>query len=598
MSVGQKLELGNYYAANKLWRPAADAFGSALALLDSKVGPGELLSPVPHLESALKAMCHTACDLSSRPAPPALLGLRDAQAKAHPELGVDRARYLSAFRDPRIPRWIVAYHQKWDDIGFPDHPIPHPSDDPVAFFLDTRELPLRSAPLSANVIAQLSYALSHRAWANVSIAIELYTVGKVLIADGCSAIHDAAGGYDRALLLRPSSSWALAHRGEAYRNMANSWPPSMEGITTPGNRVNDYVTALLYFRAAIRLDPDDFWAHAHLGATIVNVRAFAGRLDKQGKVPELDGLLENWLGGRSAEQQEHDFLKLAMECLNKAQQLRGNFYPWAQLYAANVLLIWSVMGKQSVQAQEAGTLGGVLTLDAIGLQPELAGNLFEPGELYDNPLYQFGLLYLWCKKYLPAWRYVCLGMSRNFKFRFLPGLDVFLGYQLLANVWDWQLVNPQCEQNDGMPFIDYMDYVPRELPVPVRPKPTACRDDLIYFIADVFMKVCRPMVDAYIEYQSSTSIHVSLLQVCFTLVNLQQILNRAGGSGPAKQKAEEVRRDMRVCIETILQPVNLCFEPNLFDIIQYDQEHGVELLFTHVYSDGLSYQMAKTLHKA
>jgi tetratricopeptide (TPR) repeat protein len=593
-NIRAALELGNHYAANKQWHNAGDTFKNALLELYGRVRPDAQLPPLDGLEEALTAMAGGAVAMDK--APPALKELRDAQAQAHPGLGLESAPFMSAFRVTRVRHWTIVYHDQ-QEISAGNIAITLPAGAPVALVLDIVSVDVmsngpRSVPLSAATSAQIAYALSHLACAGVAIAIQLYTTGGVLISDGVPAILKEAEHYRQALLLQPDSPWALSHYGETYRNIANGWPPSVKHMTVPDSRVEDYIRALLYFEEAIQRNPRDFWAHAHLGAAVVNVRAFTGVTHD---IPPLQGLLERWFPKVEAGKRDAALLDKAWASLSEAQRLRGDFYPWAQLYAADVLLLQSVTLKDPAHATEAARLGLVMTLDAMFLEPEMAAELFEPAELYDNAYYQVGLLALWNGDHRLAWKYVCFGLSRTFKFHFIPGLQSFLGYQLLANIAAANIESrtndaPAGEERAPSPIDGYLVGDPSRAPHPL-PALIDRPDDLLQLISGVFGNVCVPMVDPYLDpgVALDTNISVSLMQVCFVLVNFRSILATVGA---AATLAGELSNEMTAYIDRILARVGLRME----DPSSYPH-HRADLA-AQVFTGKGSYRMAGMLKVA
>lgn len=595
-NIRATLELGNHYAANRQWHNASATFKRAFAELCSGVAPGEPLEPVAELEQALRALGDEAVAVDQAPA--AIARLRELQLQAHPDLGLERARFISAFRVAPVDHWTIVHHDQ-REVRAGDVTIVLPMA-PVALALEIRRDGLRSAPISAARAAQLSYALSHLAWADVTIAIQLYTVSKVLDRVGIPALQKEACRYHMALLLRPDSPWALSHLGETYRNIANGWPPGVVEMTTPDGRVRDYITALLYFEAAIRLNPRDFWAHAHLGAAIVNARAFTGATDG---IATFQGLLERWFPDVAPDRRDEALLDKAWASLDEAQHLRGDFYPWAQLYAADVLIIQSVVFKDRAKAAEAGRLGMVMTLDAMYLQPQMAGDLFEPAELYDNAFYQVSLLSLWNGDFLLAWQYACFGMSRAFKFQFIPGLQCLLGYQLLVNIAAQNVCSPK---GSGRPEVEaatsllgrYRLGDTSLFPYPVPPLIDS-KAGLIELIRGVFEHVAVPTVSTFLEREIAldTSISISLTQVIFILLNFQQVL-RESSDDTAHGVLRGAMDDFIQAILGKLSTSSSCAEDCVLALKGHEDgyHHGTDDMCAQFHLGTLSHKMAGMLH--
>lgn len=102
--------------------------------------------------------------------------------------------------------------------------------------------------------------------------------------------------------------WALAHRGEALRMIANEWTP----VDSSWNREQIYTEAEDCFKAAIALDPSYAWAYAHLGATICNSRP------------------------TDSTDLQHNKYKDALNHLDQALQLTNWNYAWCFAYNAAI----------------------------------------------------------------------------------------------------------------------------------------------------------------------------------------------------------------------------------------------------------------------
>lgn len=105
-------------------------------------------------------------------------------------------------------------------------------------------------------------------------------------------------------------AWALAHRGEALRVIANKW-------SIP-DKPKHYYEAIVCFWQAIELDPTYAWAYAHLGATIVNARGWC-RLDAQ----------DDETITTHERMHHYDF---AMQYIDTALELKKHDYSWCLAY--------------------------------------------------------------------------------------------------------------------------------------------------------------------------------------------------------------------------------------------------------------------------
>lgn len=533
-TIQQLLKLGKYYSQNQLWPQADATFGKALTqLCTSDCVEREFLdgSCWPDLRSALQEVEDSAFDRLTCAEHAVLTRLQHALARIWQEHGVERARYMSILRAGDTQ--IIVFHD-CQDIGFPELSTSIPTGDTTAFFVDVERRRLEY--ISPKAAAQIAYVLSHRAWAQVCIAIQLYTIGRVLIDDGIKAICEATRGYDHALLLAPRSAWTMAHIGETYRIIANSWPPSVSDLAMPTRRTRNYILALLYFKEATRLDDDDFWAHAHFGATVVNARAFSG---VRAVDPLFTQFMHAWFPDHESIHDGTPLLHEALKSLNRAQELQGNFYPWAQLYAADVLIFLCTGDVKSPVAAQTGVLAMILSLDSFALQPELASNLSDPSALYTNPFFQISQLYFWHDCNSIAWQYAYMGLARAFKFCFIPKVEEIIGYQLLANIAQQAL---EARPVDAGLETRHINLALGKLPVAclsVPPQPFEHTWQLVEFVENVIMNKCRVTVGEFVPQSANPNVQLGLMQVCFILDNFADILAKhRNGTSIAQQEAK------------------------------------------------------------
>lgn len=616
-NVHSKLQRGNDYAANKLWSQAAYAYESAFRESCSDAFPPGGSATLETGDGLALARALDALQGGTFEFPDAEAGalqlLRDKLShgvllKLRTDLEQESAAYMTAFScdwnledskpGTRDCWWVIIFHHQ-KNIGFPtprkigseaeanteDFPIPIPSGPSAAFLYGEDR---RIVRLSAGRCVQLAYARSRLGWANISILLQLYSVSGVLVEVGVQPLRDAMWhGFRAALHLDPKSSWTLSRIGEIHRIIANAWPPSPQGVFTPDHKVEDYVRALCYFKEATDVDPADFWAHAHFGAAIVNVRAFIGAA--QGTL--LDGLVQAWFPETS--EPSHCLLERAYQSLSTAQSLQGNFYPWAQAYSADVLVLQNIVEPKT--SSELGTLASALLLSAIWFQPKLASNLFEPSELYENPFYQVGLAYLWCEDYCPAWQFVYVGLGRSFKFEFVPALDLLLGCQLLAHIAHENVHYHSMKQNHSLPkelrsLPQYVLTPPVQIPLQIPEKPFGDSKELVGFICDVIATLGEPMVHRYAGERTVCKINVSLIQLLYCFVDFREILKHHGPCEPGAQMK------LDLLIESLEAQLRLKIDPPPSPKPKpHVDPEARERLFARVQGAGLSYQMASWL---
>ncbi|MCA9706135.1 MAG: hypothetical protein KDK70_09830, partial [Myxococcales bacterium] len=195
---------------------------------------------------------------------------------------------------------------------------------------------------------QLSWVLAHIGWTNVAEVRVLYAQHQIMEGTGTTLALDSSKPLHQALTLHPRNSWALAHLGETYRGLGNSWPGNTFSLLVPEHRTRDYVIALLYLRLATNANPRNYWAHAHYGAAVVNVRAFAGVAHVPSEGTCLVALLEQLFPGEPLDNAYNLLTTDAKDSLIVAQQLTGNFYPWAQVYYAATLIFEGLVAPPSV----------------------------------------------------------------------------------------------------------------------------------------------------------------------------------------------------------------------------------------------------------
>lgn len=548
LSVREALELGNHYARNYQWHNALIAFTEALDKVYSNVGEGLSLGEVLGAHEAVSDVGKTKHSTASVDDYPALKQLREAQIKAHRLPDVESARFIRVFRTPSAEEWTVVYHN-CKVLTYGTLEIALPIGTSNSFIVRFQGDSVTSVALSEPVAVRLAYALSHIGWAWVSIMNDLYSQNHILIDNGDQMIEQQGRYYDCALAIRPGYSWVLRRIAEMHRYIVNGWPASTNDLLMPSSRVEGYVRAIVYYKEAIKYDDDSFWAHAHLGAVIVNIRAFVYYLEESDKIPALFALLKEWFPEEKTPMAQYEsLLEQACSLLMKAQEELGNFYPWAQEYYADALLLKSVAKEKETNAFDT-LLAAVNIIDANFLQPKLAAQVVEPGELYNcNGFFQFGLLYYHLKQYDHAWNMTRIGMGRSFSFRFIPGLDLLLGYQILVHIAAGYIASIGADTEAGVSSPDpTAGAVYAAVSIPE--KPIDKEQDLIKFMNEVFERACKPCVDPFKrkEAASGVNIQISLLQAMFILKDFEGILARVVDKGAESLKArlEKYRKEIQ-----------------------------------------------------
>ncbi|MCA9709701.1 MAG: hypothetical protein KDK70_27935 [Myxococcales bacterium] len=562
-NVRNLVKLGDYYAANNQWSHAAQTYVLSLEQMYASLGRGQPMAPIPGLEDALRALHGSPpVALSEQAAASALAKLRDGHRGAHGSAELEAASFVTAFQSPGTTHWTVVYHERqellpFDFQGDHEHESPHgdgsvPTGHSTSFVLKIDDHGIESVLLPKAKAAQIAYGLAHVAQARVAEAFGLYSEHQILDSDGVPLMMDAASGYRWSLALNPDNAWALAHFGEVYRDIANSWPGNDTSLLLPNRRVEHYIVALLYYERAIQADPESSWAHAHLGGAIVNVRAFVGFAYHSGKCNPLQALLDAWFPGKDPQVQYDDLLARATDSLSIAQRLKGNFYPWAQVYYAGSLLIKAGASRNPADAQLA-QLAFVSVMDAYFLQPSLIAESFEPGELYVNSYFQVSLLYLWLERFSLAWAYAYMGMRRTFKFHFIPGLQDLMGLQLLVNVGAATsgVVTSEITEGEvaegGEVAAGVFPHGPGDAlsvnGVSIPATPIGTEAELLEFIDATVQHVASPTVAPYLcrGIAINTNIRMGLLQAFFILYNFLSVMTLADGDGPSSAGTNRIK---------------------------------------------------------
>lgn len=551
--------LGDHYMSNQQWNNAVSMYEKVLLEVEALLLFGRPLPSITpsHLESLersndgfLDTRADTAKghDLLAREA---LEQIRTAQAAVGAPIGdVQDIKNVGVYQSPSGKSWFVSFHQS-KVLTCGSVTVTVPAGPSTTFCFRVAGAEVTSVRVTGARAKQLSFLLAHVAWANVTATMRLYYQNQILISAGIPAIMAQARIYEVALCLDPDNAWALAHLGEVYRDIANGWPASVADMNTPDGRADDYMRAILYYEEALRLNPSSFWAHAHLGAAIVNVRGFAGFSVHSAppRMPQLLALSARWFPRAQVDPaasaawdagQDKDILTKGKEHLETAQRLLGQYYPWAEAYYAYTLMLLGALDDDQDTAQSIGVLSTVYLTDAFYLQSTLLTAAFEPGELYVNGFFQMGLFMLWQKNYTLAWAYTCLGMQRLFKFRFLVGLEALLGYQLFANIAALRLRDKTATSAAAKsPLLGSTSGSP--LPLIVIPEtPYADAGQLVGFLEEVFELGCKGVVSTWLKssYPLSSSITIGLLQVVFVLDNFRLILADLGGDGAAERLRE------------------------------------------------------------
>lgn len=609
-------DLGDHYMSNQQWNNAVTMYERALVTLEAILEPGAPLPSITpaHLER-LAGLRGVSFDVQGLAAPgddhdarQALAQIRSAQMTLEADLGDARVwKNIGLLRSPSGNSWFFSLYQS-KDLTCGSTTITVPAGLSITWCCRILGDRVTCTRLTGARARQLSFLLAHLASARVTATMKLYYQAQILISSGIPAIMAQAHLYEHALQIHPENAWALAHFGEVFRDIANGWPGSVDHLSTPGARAADYTRAILYYQESLRIQPDSFWAHAHLGAAIVNVRGFAGFSGPGAPIhmPDLLALHERYFPdaaqpGHPPAAKDKELLDKGKEHLETAQRLLGQYYPWAEAYYAYTLMLLGALDEDDPDnARNVGVLSTVYLTDAFYLQSTLLSQALEPGELYVNGFFQMGIFSLWLRDYSTAWYYARLGMQRLFKFHFLVGLESLLGCQLLANIAALRLGDPAASSRETRAPGPLLSDAPLGVMSPqiaVPPAPFADSAALVAFLTQTFDVGCKGVTATWLDhaFPLSTSITVGLLQVVFVLDNFSVILQDLGLAGDSAVSAlsgsmEELKTTILGRLSmTMPRPPSQSFE------IKDAYHHHLGNLFSQFNSAKPTYSLASAL---
>lgn len=464
--VRERMRLGNRYAANKEWGRAMSMFSESLELLYAPYflnhnKNSQVQLPDYWFTDAILFDDGKKRDASGSWTYTDFLKLRQqlGRPEQSPMAGFPFRRGLAG-SDETV--WHVVF----------------PSSTPGKYGAFTEGLPdgafasyilapgTVSAVSDSEVVALMAYAWSHLANTMSAKLDELYRQHQILDGRAIPAMRKVDQLYEQSLFLKPDQPWTLAHRGELQRHLANCLLDEDLKPQSSEERLGRYVKSIAYLRRAIDIYGDQHstkfprnrhypWACAHLGAAVVNARAFVGILGNED--PVMQELLADWPADwpdreptSSAVLQKPpqdpveflvQFLNRAMKMLLLALQSAGSYYPWAHSYYSASLLLKGALDDKlpSAVATQVAALGQVTSSQAYYLDPSLLNDVFEPVQLGVNPPFELAIIY-YSKAVLHsrqeqrdpatvaadcqnAWHYAWIGMRWLFKYRFQEGLQ-------------------------------------------------------------------------------------------------------------------------------------------------------------------------------
>lgn len=311
----------------------------------------------------------------------------------------------------------------------------------------------------------IAYAYAHLGEARARNIISEYCIGPLLMSSCRERLFGVINEcFHRALLLRPDYPWARAHLGEVFRTLgnvvANTLPEQADFAQSI--RLADYVRAIFYFHDAIfpqssAHESDYPWAHAHLGAAIINARVFSDWARKKDQPRCIVGL-GRYLRIRTCRSGDDEFVDLP-EFADKANKhfLRAmetiRVYPWSAVYHSGGVLLKAMMLRESIgeglDSSEGGSKGnyermrGCDDLDVMGrvileqslyVAPDLLREMFDPQQNWVNAIYETAVVCLRQKRYDDAWEHIVVGLKYPAKDPLLAGVQEVWGCFALVSV--------------------------------------------------------------------------------------------------------------------------------------------------------------------
>jgi tetratricopeptide (TPR) repeat protein len=629
------VKIGNHYAANGQWANAMNTFWRVTdALYNCLNGFKQLeLAPLgiahedPNLNRALEEIQDRTVAIKDKSTDPLIRNLTSALRAAYDVADIAEAAFVYVFKHPTRkhpmssePYWTLVYHDRepiWDFLERASH----------TFVVRTSHNIVHSWRPSRTQVSQISYCLAHFGQAWVNSMVQLYMEYQILADGGAPAIMEAARHYQRALQLRPYDSWTLAQMGEVHRTLANGYLDDLHLQPTPDRHAHDeqvpdrdslhkhfpyhvghYLKALYYYYVAFSLNPDDYWAHAHFGAAVVNARAFladadfakmAKKLRRSTKFLKLDF---TYLASSSqtSSSPKRWLLNQATRSLLKAQELRGGLYPWAQLYYAGILVVKSMDEREtSDERLENAQLAMAVMNNALSLESKLLTNAFEPRTLYINAFFQLALLALQGKQYPLAWSYTRFGMQHLFNDKFLPGADALVGFLMLLNISARAAALKEDTRRDEVntyraPTSKYGTVSVAGIPIPQFPwANTSDMVSPIAHVAEFGETMTHPFLNPKIK--CNPKIRMGLLQVAFTLENIRTLVSKL-------YVAPDVHASWAISIKerlTTLRNKIVCkLNANMYlELVEDEQDINLKHIVTFLNTGKPNYAMLLALRK-
>ncbi len=399
MGTREQLELGVSFEKNGQYDHACMAYAEVLKRLYEVPCEERRVARDEHLLTALE-LAQTA-SLLSEPLDLETEGLQPLQ-DIFDEEGFGRNGHVATLHNNITSTWNLVFlgHWKKSSYGEATTSSDQTEDQPmneveIGFTRSSRLFLLKldgeeHITISSGVAAAPLFAFSyaHLGYARVQTMVQLYLVGNVLTDMGAQMIAEAGRFLRFAVLIHPrrkdNYSWALARCAETCRILANSWSSYFLHETV--NRVNFYLRTMLYFSKAIEQNPRNYWAYAHMGAGVVDLRSFAPGL-------VLRPLEPTW-SEMSEEGDEWNMLDLAILLFSRAQSLLGNYYPWAELFQGGAYFLKTFLDPPDAKTEDYAQLAFTYAIDANVMAPGLLRGSNEPTQVFNSSFIAVSFLLL------------------------------------------------------------------------------------------------------------------------------------------------------------------------------------------------------------
>lgn len=290
----------------------------------------------------------------------------------------------------------------------------------------------------------ISYACAHLGEAKMKMAFSEHSIGPILLSSCRTFLVNVINDwFHPALLLRPDYRWARAHLAEAFRTMGNAFPNTFPDLAD-GNqsfRITDYARALFYFKDSISDSAEKrySWAHAHLGATIINARSFSDWPSANCRKPACIGALERFLEIDNEPGESLSIYRFAEKANEHFVQALDSkpIYPWASVYHSGGILLKAMLIRRHSDytiedSDNLNVLGRVVLEQSLYVDPEVLREMFDPQQAWVNALFETAIVCVAQERYDDAWEHVITGLRHPSKDPVTDGVQELWGCYALV----------------------------------------------------------------------------------------------------------------------------------------------------------------------